>query len=118
MIRTLVALTAGLVLRYGYDHRITGAIVLCISCVFAVSVASTALRRRLYRFEGVLAHAVGRFLTVVLLVPFFYLCMFPGRIILLLTGKDPMNRKLDASEKSYWTPIAKTSSREQYRRQF
>ncbi len=117
IIKTLIALTAGLVLRHRFDHRIAGTIVLCISCVFAVSVVSAGLRGGLHRFEGILTHAVGTLLTVGLLAPFFYLCMFPGRIILLLTGKDPLHRKLDASEKSYWTPIDKTCTREQYRRQ-
>jgi len=117
VIRALIALTAGLLLRFRFGHVIGGTAVLCIACMFAVAVAMVPLRRGLHAFEKKLTHIVGSVLTIVLLVPFFYLCMLPGRIFLLLAGKDPLHRELDPEEESYWTPIDRTSSREQYRRQ-
>lgn len=57
---------------------------------------------------GVMAtgRACGLFVTWVLLVPFFYLCFLPGRLILLARRKDPMARKFPTSEKTYWVPRA------------
>lgn len=117
LLRSTIALIVGLCLVYRYHHETAGRVVLAVACVLALGATHSRLRNGLDRLEKALAHAIGTVLTVALLVPFFYLCIFPGRLILLLTGKDPLNRTLNAGETSYWTPIDKTSSREQYRRQ-
>ena len=54
------------------------------------------------RFGKFLAVVFGKVLTWVLLVPFFYLCFVPGRLIMLILGKDPMKRKLDPDAETYW----------------
>ncbi len=41
-------------------------------------------------------------ITWLLLVPFFYLCVLPGRLILILLGKDPMCRCWERGRQSYW----------------
>lgn len=118
LLRAVIALTAGLLFRYVFHRQTLGLIVLCIACVFLVAALSPALRRVLRKLEKWLVLAVGTVLTVALLTPFFYLCFVPGRLILLLTGNDPMKRKLDPNADSYWISLdsaAKTP--ESYRRQ-
>ncbi|MCL1909478.1 MAG: hypothetical protein FWG05_00915 [Kiritimatiellaeota bacterium] len=60
---------------------------------------------------------VGIILTWGLLTPFYFLCFCPMRLIAKLRGKDPLERKYDASAKSYWTP-RKPVGKDFYHRQF
>lgn len=46
---------------------------------------------------------VGIVMTWLTLVPFFWLCVVPGRLVLLALGKDPMRRKWEPTATSYWT---------------
>lgn len=48
------------------------------------------------------AFLVGTLLTYLLLVPCYYICFFPGHIILKLLGRDPMTRRFDKTAKTYW----------------
>lgn len=56
----------------------------------------------LERFGRWLGRGVGLGLTWLLLAPFFYLCMVPGRLLLALLGKDPMCRRWERGRESYW----------------
>ena len=40
-------------------------------------------------------------LTWILLVPFFYICFVPARLILAVRGKDPLTRKFEKEAASY-----------------
>jgi len=55
------------------------------------------------RIIGIFAFGVGQALTWLLLVPFYYLCFLPARIMLSLTKRDPMKRAWDSSAPTYWT---------------
>ena len=118
LIRAIIALIVGLLFRYVLDKETLGLVVLCIACIFFLAALVPALRRILQKLEKWLVLAVGVVLTVALLTPFFYLCMVPGRLVLLLTGNDPMQRKLDPRAESYWIPVTATpKGPESYRRQ-
>jgi len=60
---------------------------------------------------------VGVGLTWLLLIPFYYLCVFPGRLVLLLLGKDPMCRRWERQRDSYWMD-RKPAAPEFYTRQY
>jgi len=64
--------------------------------------------------------AIARFATIglnwLLLVPFFYLCFLPGRIILMLRRIDPMDRVFPDPRPSFWIP-RKPVDTAQYKRQ-
>jgi len=86
-----------------FHHIVFGIIIYSLSflvllCGFFIPTAFAAFDK-LGRFLGTF---VGRLLTYLLLVPFFYLCFFPGRLILNLLGKDPMKRNLEPSATTYW----------------
>jgi len=84
-------------------HRLLAAIVYSLSLL---NLLGGLFIPRLFllfdKFGKFLAVVFGRVLTWVLLVPFFYLCFVPGRVIMLLLGKDPMRRKLDPDAETYW----------------
>ena len=61
---------------------------------------------------------VGKSITWILLVPFFYVCFSIGRIAQILKKKDPMHRTLDPDATSYWQTCEERSSVEEYKRQF
>ena len=69
------------------------------------------------RFGQALAHWAGVGLTWLLLTIFFCLCVIPGRLILLATGKDPMRRGKEVDSESYWT-THKTADTASHTRQY
>ena len=69
------------------------------------------------RFGRWLGQCVGVGLTWLLLAPFFYLCMVPGRLLLKILGKDPLQRPWDRGRTSYWTD-RKPRDPQSYTRQY
>ena len=75
-------------------------------------------------FRGILtglafiARAAGFVLTWLLLVPFFFLCFVPGRLILRLRGVDPMRRELTRDQETYWDTYAKKRPAAHYTKQY
>lgn len=64
------------------------------------------------------AHGVGAALTHVLLLPFYWLCFVPARIILRIRGKDPLHRTFPAPEDSCWRDHPPPRDAASYRRQY
>ncbi len=76
------------------------------------------LFRAFEKFGAKLAHWVAAGLTWLLLVPFFYIVFVGGRLVLLLSGKDPMDRAFpDAERATFWIPRPPVPSMEQYKKQ-
>ena len=73
---------------------------------------------RFDRLVRLLATALAIGLTWLLLVPFFYLCFVPGRLVLMALRKDPMNRECPSAEKSYWVPYRPSGGIERYSKQY
>lgn len=69
------------------------------------------------RIGGALATGVGAGLTWLLLTVFYYLCVVPGRLILLMAGKDPMQRCWERDSASYWSDH-KLAGKDSYTRQY
>jgi len=69
------------------------------------------------RLVQTLAHAVGVILTWLLLVPFFYLCFAPARLVMMLLNKDPMARRYEHDRLSYWED-RKPPTPQSYTRQY
>ncbi len=85
------------------DYIILGAIICCLGILvllggFFITPVFTAFDN----ISHFLASAVGKLLTYLLLVPFFYICFFPGRVVLKFLGRDPMTRGFDPERKTYW----------------
>ncbi|MBU4201430.1 MAG: hypothetical protein KKG09_00010 [Verrucomicrobia bacterium] len=99
--------------RYGIGLFLYGlSVVVLISGLFIPAV-----------FHGIekvgvwLGQGAGIGLTWLLLTPFYYLCVFPGRLVLIVLGKDPMCRRWDRRRDSYWID-RKSSDPKFYTRQY
>ena len=74
-----------------------GALLLCLAYV-APSVV-----RPIDRAWSVFGQALGKITTPVLLVVMFAAVLLPTRLLLVLLGKDPLERRRDPARASYWT---------------
>jgi hypothetical protein len=72
----------------------------------------------LERLGQKLARLLALALTWILLMPFFYLCFAPARLILALMGKDPMQRRLERNRGSYWVDHNPPAVPRPYTRQY
>jgi len=65
------------------------------------------------------AHAIGWFNTRVILAIVYYLILTPIGLVMRLFGKDPLNRRVDKTKETYWTPKpAPVSLKESLEKQF
>jgi len=86
-----------------FNHVRFGLFLYILSAVVLISGLFVPPAFKMFeRFGQALAHWVGVGLTWLLLTIFFCLCVIPGRLILLATGKDPMRRRKEVDRESYW----------------
>ena len=76
------------------------------------------LRRPIYLGWVYLTFPIGFVVSHILLAIVFYAVVTPIGLILRLLGRDPMKRKFDPSQKSYWIPIDPDPAPERYFRQY
>ena len=113
----IMLLVAFLFYHYG-NHRIGPAIIVVLAAlVFIGGFIYAPLFHGFERFGAKLAVWVASGLTWGLLVPFFYIVFAPGRLILTLTGNDPMTRGFPTKEPTYWIPRKQPRNMEQYKSQ-
>lgn len=115
----LVSMAAAAFLWWFFGHEVAGIVVLCLGLWILVS--GLFLQKAFLTMEkyvGIFAHHVGVVLTWLLLVPFFYLCFFPGHLMIRMFRRDPLRLKLSSSEPTYWTPRAPVTDPEHFKRQF
>lgn len=112
-------ITAGGLVFLFSDHRIAPFFLWTLSAILLAGLFfSDRILHGFDRFGVWLARAVGCGLTWGLLTPFFYIVFGFGRLVLMITGRDPLQRKLDPQATSYWSdhPGSETTSR--YQKQF
>ena len=103
----------------GRRHAIAGNIVLAFAAF--VFVAGCFIQPLFLAFEKGgrrFGQWVATGVTWLLLVPFFYLCFIPGRIVILLTGKDPLTRRFPSKAATLWVPRPPVKDPSQYGKQF
>ena len=72
-----------------------------------------------YKVFTKIAHAIGWFNTKVILILIYFVIITPIAIILRISGKDPLNRKIDKNEISCWTKrLITRPAKESLERQF
>lgn len=92
---------------------VTGVTLVILACGLFIPPAFKAIERFFLKF----GEWVGTGMTWLLLVPFFYLCFVPARMIQELTGKDPLNLKFKANVSTYWIPRKPVTDLSQYEKQ-
>lgn len=107
-------------LLYWFEHHAMARIVWSISgFLFLCGLLTPRVFRKIERGLRIFAIWVGRILTVLLLVPFYYLVFFPGRLLFKLSGKDPMTRDCPTRQDTYWITCRKIEDPQvHFRRQF
>lgn len=118
VIQSLVIAGVATVLTLVFHHYIFGLTLYCLSAVFLISgLFIPPVFNALDKLGRWLAKVVSIGLTWLLLTPFYFLCMFPGRLILLMIGRDPMQRRWEHHRDSYWTD-RKPTDPSSYTRQY
>jgi len=103
----------------GKGRIVSGGVVAGIGAVVLLSgLLVPSLFLKLEQGGRWLGQAAGAGLTWLLLVPMFYLVFFPGRLILMMTGNDPMARKFPTKAPTYWIARKPVASPDEYKRQF
>ena len=118
VVQFAIAFTIALILYFVFKKPAMAAIVAVIStvvlvCGLFIPPAFLAIEK----FGLKLGEWVATGLTWILLVPFFYICFVPGRIIMTLTGKDPLNLKFSSTAKTYWIPRVPVNDITRYEKQ-
>lgn len=114
----VMGVIGGLLYRYGRHPGMAYTVWGFAGLVLASALFIPPLFAAIERAGRKLGQWTGVGLTYLLLVPFFYLVFVPGRVILKLLGKDPMQRGFPSPETSCWTPRPSTTDDRHYRRQF
>lgn len=93
---------------------------IALSVVFLfLAFALPLLLKPLQKFWMTLAVLLGWFMTRVILSVLFYLVITPIGLIMRISGKDFLSRKLEKNSDSYWIPKQEvTGSKEDYEKQF
>jgi len=117
LVRFCITFSIGTVLFFPLHHVWVGGILYVLSLLillggFAVPHIYLAFDR-LGRF---LAITIGSLFTWVLMISFFYVCFVPGRILLCLLRKDPLQRAQTPEAQSYWISKQRSSEKAQYQR--
>lgn len=106
-------------LLFVFHHVVLSVIVYCLSFLVLVGgLFLPAIFRFFDRLGKFLAASIGRLLTYLLLVPFYYFCFLSSRIVLLMFRKDPMKRRFDHNTKTYWLKRQQSEDIEHYKVQY
>jgi hypothetical protein len=119
LIEASVGLVVALLLYHKFHKPIIATVVITISSLVVIGgLAIPPLYAAIKRFGVFLGKFLGGLVTWVLLLPFFYTCFTIGRLVVVLSKKDPMERTFDASLSTYWTPRKPVPDLDQYRKQY
>jgi len=106
-----------LVTRHGNHSALGGAIIGLAAIVLASGWAIPPVFDAFDRFGNLVARAVGTALTWGLLALFYYVCFVPGRAILMVRRKDPLDRGFPGHKPSYWMDRGTPPDADRYRSQ-
>ena len=122
LVAGLLTLAVGLTIcgvLYSRSHIVMAAIVGTISAgMFLAGRFMPRLYMVIEKGLSRFSRFVGRGVTGLLLVPFFFVFFGFGRMLQIVTGKDPMTRKLEPARDSYWQDKETNNDLERYKRQF
>jgi len=72
----------------------------------------------IYKIWMGLALAMGWFVSRIILCALFFLILTPISLVMRITGKDLMHKRLEPDSKTYWVPVTRKADKLHYERQF
>ncbi len=119
LVQILIMTLAGTIVYFLFGHRIIAGIVWFLACLLLFGfLFSPTIVNGFERFGAWLGQFVGTVLTYILLVPMFYIVFTFGRLVILVLGRDPLQRKWQPEAGSYWedrkAPFDATHFKRQY----
>jgi hypothetical protein len=110
---------AATILLLFFRHLVLSIIIYFLSFLVLIGIF---ICPSILRFFNLLAKAtsgiIAKLLSCLLLVPFYFLCFFPGHIILSIICKDPLNRKFEKNSTSYWILKQQKEEIDEYKVQY
>jgi len=119
LVAAVLATVAGMAMLFTFGSCIPGAIALVTAAVTAVSgFAAPRVFLATEKFNMLAVRAIGVALTWVLLTGLYWIYFVPGRLVLAVLGKDPLNRKFRGNRRTYWKQAGHSGDADAHRRQF
>jgi len=119
LIESCVAYTIALVLAFIFEKREMAIIVVAVASIGLVGGLFIPPLYTGFKWVFMLiANILVAGVKWLFLSPFFYICFTCGRISSLLKGKDPLQRKFDPEQSSYWSKRREIKDAKSYRRQY
>jgi hypothetical protein len=111
-------LMGGLVVHWTSSWTIALVIwsVALLLCTFYYAVS--AAQHMIYHTWMAVVYPIGWLISHALIAMVFYLVITPIGLVIQLCGRDPLQRKLDRSAKTYWTPHNTRVATKRYFQQF
>ena len=117
VIQFCIAVAIGLLMLFWLKHLVIAVVIFSIaSTMLALALFMPPAFRAVERGFLWLAHWVGRGMTWLVLVPFYFLTFTVGRIFILVTKRDPLNRECPSGETTYWQKRRKVDNPKHYQR--
>lgn len=117
LIQFMIMMMVSLFLFFRFSHM--AITILCIAIFLLItSLFMQKVFLAIKRGFKLFGKSVGIMLTWILLVPFFILVFVPGRICLLLLGKDPLSRKFPNPADSCWNSCSTRDNKSFYTKQY
>lgn len=76
--------------------------IIASAILFIVALFTPKLILPIYLAQAYVGKIIGNIISKIILTLTFYLLVFPIGLILKLTGKDLLNKKIDKNVSSYW----------------
>lgn len=119
VIQTLVMVLVAAFLYFIVGHTFFVPVILALAAVVLIlGLAFPPAYRPVHRFGRWLGQVVGKGLTYMLLVPFFFLFFLPVAMVLRLQGRDPLHREFREPRWTYWIRRSAKDRNENIDRQF
>lgn len=97
----IAAVLFGLLLPWLFDHRVPLWPWIVAALLWIAALAVPARLLIVYRGWMAVGHALGWINTRIILGVMFYCLFLPVGLLMRLSGKDPMERRLDRSRETY-----------------
>ncbi|MCA9124877.1 MAG: hypothetical protein H6822_09205 [Planctomycetaceae bacterium] len=112
------AIVATVLLKRLESHTPALATLLVTGVIGLIGVVIPTAIRPLYVVWMALAFPIGWTVSHLMMLAVFYLVLTPIGLLMRLCGRDPMQRRLDRSAKSYWLARTPRGDTKSYFRQF